>query len=111
MGFLTAGHLRSSTEGPESQPETIAAPRGSSAPARPTVDANERLEHLAQSELMLRAAIEALSPDKDEIRKRLSGTDAQNTTEGQRAMNSRLVLAVIVLIFLILAFDLLLTGG
>ncbi len=111
MGFRATGLWSSSSEKTEPESKTIATVRHHGTPSRSTVDTNEQLEHLAQSELMLRTVIEALSPDKDEILEGLSGKEGQTTGDVRPPMNFRLVLAVVVLLFLILAIDLLMAGG
>ena len=112
MEFRTTGLLSSSSDGTEPESSTIATVRHQEAPSRSkTVDTNDQLEHLAQSELMLRTAIEALSPDKDEILEGLSGAEGRTAEDGRPPLNFGLILVAVVLLFLILALDLLMAGG
>ncbi len=111
MGFRIAGLLSSSSDGTQSESNTIATARQHGTPSRSTVDTGDQLAHLAESERMLRTAIEALSPDKDEILESLCGEERRSTADVQPPLNFRLILAVVVLLVLILALDLLMAGG
>ncbi len=111
MGFRIAGLLSSSSDGTQPESDTITTVRHHGQPSRSTVDTGDQLAHLAESERMLRTAIEALSPDKDEILESLSGEERRRTADLRPPWDFRLVLVVVVLLFLILALDLLLAGG
>ena len=65
---------------------------------------------LEEVENMLQTAIQAISPDPDEISERLARAKNADATEANRQIRFGLILTVVALVFLILAFDLLLAG-
>lgn len=73
------------------------------------VETPNDLEKLQETNAMLRAAIDALSPDGREIEKALSRSHDDPPTAPSRQVGFRLILMVVVLVFLILMLDLLLT--
>lgn len=104
-------HWTSSTDGPDVRPETHTPAHRLDASPPSSTAAQDELENLAQSEIMLRTAIEALSPDADEIHRRLDRDKTGEASATGRNLSFRLVVAVVILVFMILALDLILTGG
>ncbi len=104
-------HLMSAVKDPDPRPETIARGPSLEEKSRTTEPPDDQLAHLAQSERMLRAAMEALSPDMDEIRNHLANEAPKDAAGVGRYLDFRLVVAVVVLVFLILGLDLLLAGA
>lgn len=104
-------HLTSFTDGPEPRTEAVAPTRGLDASPPSNAESHDDLENLAQSEIMLRTAIESLSPDADEIQARLDREKNGDASAASRQLGFRLAVVVAVLVFLILALDLLLAGA
>ncbi len=75
--------------------------------APPQHNGDKELETI---ETMMRTAIEALSPDAEEIGQRLARAQNEDEAPTDRPLGLRLVLVVVILVFLILAADLLLAG-
>ena len=65
---------------------------------------------LEEVETMLQSAIQAMSPDAEEISKHLERAENVDAAEANRRSRSGLVLVVIALVILILSLDLLLAG-
>ena len=75
----------------------------------PASNKHDGLEKLQETEVMLRAAIEAMSPDGQEIQAALSRPPDEPPTAPSRILGFRLTLIVVLLVFIILVLDLILT--
>ena len=93
---------------PEADKGLAAAPRAAGNPT--TLLRRDDTGELEEAETMLRTAIQAMSPDADEINESLARAQHMDTAETKRPVNTGLVLAVVALVVLILALDLLLAG-
>jgi hypothetical protein len=100
--------LTSVTDRYQPGPKTATPPRKRSAPARSTIGKHAPHEDLETVETMLRTSIEALSPDVEEIRQELARKKS-GALRGQ-PLSFPLVVAAVILVFLIFALDLILTG-
>lgn len=110
MDFQMAGPPSSTNSGASGktkaahppQPRSLIAPDSNPQATRDPAD-------LEAAQLVLRTAIEALSPDAATIHQKLVKGQTQGTPAGRR-LSFGLVVVAAVMVFLILALDLLLTG-
>ena len=90
-------------------PEDGAVDRRPKSSDLPKSTKNDSLEKLQETEVMLRAAIEAMSPDGQEIQAALSRPPDEQPSAPSRILGFRLTLIVVLLVFIILVLDLILT--
>lgn len=101
-------HSTSTHQRPDSGTESAADHRQSSGLRRSTADENDDLARLTEAETILRAAIETLTPDAEEIKRHLTRQQDSVTSALNRQWSYRLIVAVVILVFLMLLLDLLL---
>ena len=94
---------------PSSIPDSTAVSRRTQSRDLPDAETPSDLEKLEETANMLRASIEALSPDVQEIQKTLSRSQDDAPGAPDRRLDFRLIVTVVVLVVTILVLDLILT--
>ena len=94
---------------PSSIPDAKAVFRRTETRGLPDAETPNDLEKLEETANMLRASIEALSPDVQEIQKTLSRPQEDAPDAPERQLGFRLIVTVVVLVVTILVLDLIFT--
>ena len=94
---------------PSVTPDTKAVSRPTETRGLADAETPNDLEKLEETANMLRASIEALSPDVQEIQKTLSRPQEDAPDAPERQLGFRLIVTVVVLVVTILVLDLIFT--